>query len=111
MSKKLAATFKKHFDSQTIQIPEGGLELNYELLVGFGFMKPFAVRLPINLIASLEVIAEKGPWGSKQEMIYEMLHAAVTEIVQASPDLKEIVGIECDKALTDWKADKAKEAE
>lgn len=101
--KKLVTEFLEHFEAN--HALGEGKSLTYEQMQGLGLVKPFAVRLPVTLIAELEALAHYGPWRSKQEMVYQMIRASVVEIAKASPFIRDALTDAAQRAVDDLPAD------
>jgi hypothetical protein len=85
--KKLAADFLKHYEETSV-IREGK-PLTYAQMQGLGLLQPYAVRLPITMIAEFDALAHYGPWASKQEMLYQLIRASMDEIAKQEPFVHE----------------------
>jgi hypothetical protein len=63
-----------------------GTPIPYSVMRDNGMLKPFAVRLPITLVAILDEMVKHGLWESKQEMAYDMIQSAYVDFVESLPE-------------------------
>jgi len=91
-----------------IEEQQHGKTMTYSMMQSMGMLKPFAVRLPIPLIAVLDEVASHGLWRSKQEMVYDMIQSAVQDFLSASTEetRKKCLDIQ-KKALDSWNSKQA----
>jgi hypothetical protein len=56
-------------------------------------VRPITVRLPISTVAKLDELQKQCPsvWGSRQELLFEMIESCVKEWIDAQPAAKESV--------------------
>lgn len=88
-----------------IEEQQHGNNMSYSMMQSMGMLKPFAVRLPVPLIAVLDEIESHGLWKSKQEMVYDMIQSAVSDFYDSAPEetQKKCTEIQ-NKALDSWGA-------
>lgn len=88
-----------------IEEQQHGNTMSYSMMQSMGMLKPFAVRLPVPLIAVLDEIASHGLWKSKQEMVYDMIQSAVSDFYDsASEETQKKCNEIQNKALDSWGA-------
>lgn len=56
-----------------------------------GQVRPITVRLPVSTVAKLDALHEQCPgvWGSRQELLFEMIESSVLDWIEAQPRSKE----------------------
>ena len=59
---------------------------------------PFAVRLPTPLLGVLDEMVNHGLWGSKQEMVYDMIQSAYADFLETADDSIKSKFYEIEKA-------------
>lgn len=79
---------------------QGGTPISYSMMRDMGMLKPFAVRLPVPLVAALDEMVKHGLWSSKQEMVYDMIQSAFSDFLDTSSDKTKEQFIEVQK--TAW---------
>lgn len=82
-----------------------GPSMSYSMMLAFGMLKPFAVRLPEPLIVVLDEMLKHGMWHSKQEMVYDMIQSAMLDFFDSCPEetRKQCLDIQ-QKAIDAWNA-------
>ncbi len=56
-----------------------------------GKVRPITVRLPVSTVAKLDALNAQCPavWGSRQELLFEMIESCVIDWIEAQPRPKE----------------------
>lgn len=54
-------------------------------------VRPISVRLPMSTVAKLDELQKRCPsiWGSRQELLFEMIESCVKDWIDAQPETKE----------------------
>ena len=54
-------------------------------------VRPITVRLPVSTVAKLDELQRQCPsvWGSRQELLFEMIESCVKDWIDAQPEQKE----------------------
>ncbi len=60
-----------------------------------GKVRPITVRLPVSTVAKLDALNAQCPavWGSRQELLFEMIESCVVDWVEAQPRAKEAAAV------------------
>ncbi len=84
-----------------IEQHEEGRPITYSMMRDMGMLKPFAVRLPVPLIAVLDEMVGHGLWHSKQEMVCEMIQSAFADFLESSSESTKAVFLDVQKKAWD----------
>lgn len=79
----------------------GGKSISYSMMRDMGMLKPFAVRLPVTLIAVLDEMMGQGLWESKQEMVYDMIQSTYEDFLESSPESTKAIFADIQKKAWD----------
>lgn len=64
----------------------GGTPLTYRHAKMMGLLRPVGFRTPFHVLPQLDLLAQYGPWESKQEMLSNIVESAIHDFLADSPE-------------------------
>jgi hypothetical protein len=68
--------------------------VSYDDFMKLGKVRPMTVRLPVSTVAKLDELQSQcqAVWGSRQELLFEMIESCIRDWINAQPQPKEADG-------------------
>jgi hypothetical protein len=83
MSEFLKRFRRKPFEPRTY--------VSYDDFMKLGKVRPITVRMPVSTVAKIDELQKRCPavWGSRQELLFEMIESCVRDWIDAQPQPKD----------------------